>query len=145
VEYDFFPLYLHLDNFFQEGSNPDFASELSLLSTRLSGQTTLSFLIYNNQEDAFSRGIRMDCFFRDSLRSISGVVTNLDGDPNELVFSGKKQAQGGWLRVTADAPILGVFAQKIAGTNFVHGRELQFSGQFGGPDDPRHSPAQIPR
>lgn len=145
IEYDYFPLYLHLDNFFEEGGNPNFASELTLLSLRFFGQTTLSFLIYNNREDQFSRGMRIDCFYRDSLRNVSGVVTNLDGDPNELVFPGMRQAESGWLRVTGDAPILGVFAQKIEGSSFVQGRELQFSGQFGGPDDSRHSPAELPR
>jgi len=144
-EYDFFPLFLHLDNFFEEGGQPNFSSELTLLSLRFFGETTLSFLIYNNREDVFSRGVRIPCFFRDSLRRISNVVTNLDGDPNELVFPGNKSAETGWLRITGDAPILGVFAQRIEGSNFTQGRELQFSGQFGGPDDPRHDPAEIPR
>ncbi len=145
VEYDFFPLYLHLDSFFQEGGNPDFASELTLFSLRFSSKTNLSFLIFNNNETVFSRGTQMDCFFRNSLRAISGVVTNLGGDPTELEFPGPRSAQTGWLRIRGDAPILGVFAQSINGSTFVQGRELQFSGKFGGPEDPGRSPAELPR
>jgi hypothetical protein len=145
-EYDFFPRTLLLDSFLEEGNgNPRFRSELVLLSTNFDRPTQLAFGIWNNREQRFSRSMSIDCFFRDSLRAVSSVVTNLGGDPNEIIRKGQRAAQAGWLEVSGDHGILGVFMQQVEGECFSQGRELQFEGQFGGPDDPLHDPVEIAR
>jgi hypothetical protein len=147
VEYDFWPSRLVLDEFFQEGGgNPQIENELALAScntSRFGTPTLVSALIYNNRETRFSRNFDFTCFFRAPLHDISGVVRNLGGDPNELVANNGRSIQQGWLDLVASDAILGVFFQRIVGTGFAAGNQLDFSGQFGGEGDDR-PPCSLP-
>ncbi|MBI1850519.1 MAG: hypothetical protein HYR85_24665, partial [Planctomycetes bacterium] len=42
---------------------------------------------------------------------------------------------------------LGVFFQRVVGTTFAAGHQIQFAGQFGGPcdDNADHEPCSLPR
>ncbi|MBI1849453.1 MAG: hypothetical protein HYR85_03810 [Planctomycetes bacterium] len=152
VEYDFWPATLYLDEFFQQGgTNPSFSNELTLASCDVdpfdSDDTRVAALIWNNRERAFSRSFNFECQFKAPLSDISNVVNNLGGDPNELVL-GARSIQAGWLSLVGSDAILGVFFQRVnANPALAAGHELQFSGQFGGPEDPNssHYPCSLPR
>jgi hypothetical protein len=148
-EYDFWPRKLLLDEFFQEGGVPPFRNELTLASCdvdhRDRDDTSVSALIWNNREVRFSRSFSFECFFRAPLSSISNIARNLNGDPNELVSNAGRVLQAGWLELTASDAILGVFFQRVNSTAFAAGRELQFTGQFGGEEDEDNEPCELLR
>ncbi|MBI1850573.1 MAG: hypothetical protein HYR85_09545 [Planctomycetes bacterium] len=146
VEYDFWPSRIILDEFFQEGgTNPQFENQLALASCDINfaHRTSVSALLFNNRETRFSRSFDFECFFRAPLHDISGIVRNLGGDPNELVAGNGRPIQQGWLDLVASDAILGVFFQRIVGTGFAAGTQLDFDGQFGGPGDSRE-PCSLP-
>lgn len=78
-------------------------SELILIG--LSGgrnfETTLDFLIYNDNEEAFSKEYTFNCWERVSLNTISGVFDNsflqnmTNDDPQEIL--GAPQMESGWI------------------------------------------------
>ncbi len=151
VEYDFWPEGLFLDNFFEEGgSSPEFSGLLALASCDVDFQdadtTTVSFFIFNNEERRFSRDLHFECFFLDTLSSISNIFNDLRGDPNELAIPGRPLPTG-WLKLSGTDAILGVFIERIVGSSFAGGDALEMFGQFGGPNDPVwwHRPCSIPR
>jgi HYR domain-containing protein len=152
TEYDYWPQLLLLDEFFQEGNGTSscFANELTLASCDLDPfdrqRTRVSVLTWNNRERHFSAALDFECFFRGPLSSITNVARRLQGDPNELVFGGH-HLQTGWIQLSANEPILGVFHQRVINSFFAAGHELHFAGEFGGPcdDDPTHEPCCLRR
>jgi hypothetical protein len=132
TELEAWPAELFLDNFFQEGgTNPTFADQIALASCETSGVTFVSTFIWNNREQRFSRDFEFICFFLGTLGDISVVASNLRGDPNELIGPGDRSLQTGWLHlIPENAPILGVFIQRIANTSFGGGDVLEFDGSF---------------
>ncbi len=148
-EYDFWPDHLFLSLFFQEGgTNPAFENQLVLASCDENPfddrGTAVSALIWNNRETRFSRSFDFECFFRAPLHDVSNIVRNLGGDPNELVSETGRSIQAGWLQLTASDAILGVFFQRIVGTGFAAGNELDFSGQFGDGGSSGDVPCSLP-
>jgi hypothetical protein len=134
-----------LDSFFEERNN--FANQLTLMST--AGQDYINEInvwIFNNIEMKFSRTLKFVCWWSGPLSEISGIATNLLGDPEEL---GHPPVQTGWMKMEGNRildlagnpvvypvghvsegeimipPILGVFAQFISSTDFAAGRALQ--------------------
>jgi HYR domain-containing protein len=151
IEYDFWPQRLLLDQFFQEGGGTGgFANELTLASCDVDPfddhGTNVSIHPWNNRERSFSVALNFECFFHAPLSSISGIFARLGGDPNELVVSGH-HLQSGWVEFDADDPILGVFFQRVVGSGFAAGHQMQIAGQFGGPcdDNPDHVICSLPR
>jgi hypothetical protein len=152
AEYDYWPAKLYLDEFFQErGSAPTFSNQLTLASCDVDpfddDDTRVSALIWNNNERQFSRTFNFECFFQGSLSSISNIVNGLLGDPNELVL-GSRSIQTGWLSLVGTDAIVGVFFQRVNNIPALSaGHELQFTGGFGGPDDPNqnHTPCSLQR
>ncbi|MBI1853954.1 MAG: hypothetical protein HYR85_26755 [Planctomycetes bacterium] len=130
-EYDAWPATLFVDSFFQEGgTNPEFTDTIALASCETSGTTFVDSFIWNNRERRFSRDFEFECFFVGTIGDITNVAGNLGGDPNELT-SGSRSIQTGWLHLTGEnAPILGVFIQKIANTSFGDGDVLEYDGTF---------------
>ncbi len=138
IEYDFFPSKLFIDSFFQESGN--FGNSLVLLST--AGQdyeNEVNFLIWNNNEQKFSRNVKFVCWMQSPLSGISQIVRRLGGRPDEL--------QTGWASIegarvldrsgnpvpneqggTTRPPILGTIMQAINGTEFAVGHALHFTG-----------------
>ncbi len=134
--YDTFPDVLFVDSFFEE--NPGtFDSRLVLLSAvDANFDSEIFFLFFNNDEDAFSRTLRFNCWMSSSLLDITGTAGNLNGDPDEF------QVETGWARIDGSRiltgtgfpvsdpdgpPLLGVFMQAIR-SDFTAGHQLQFSG-----------------
>ncbi len=154
-EYDFWPLVLYLDEFFQEGgTNPAFNNRLAIASCDIDPfddedtGTVVDVGIFNNREARFSSGFDFECFFLAELNEISLIVRNLRGDPDELVTDGGRSIQAGWIEfLPEDDPILGVFFQRIGTSGFAAGRNLQFDGAFGDIEsdpDPNHLPCALP-
>jgi len=134
VEYDFFPRYIYIDQYFGEGSPAElpaatFANSAYLLSTEMEG-TSGTILFYNNNERVFSRGFRFDCWTCQPLSGFSAQATEANTrigyDPTEL-----KGIPYGWLRFDSPIdPILGTFVQQITkgGLDFIAGDAMHFSG-----------------
>jgi hypothetical protein len=128
-EYDAWPETLFLDSFFQEGGTvPTFSDQIALASCETSGTTFVDTFVWNNRERRFSRDFDFVCHFLGTIGDIQVVAGNLNGDPNELVL-GSRSLQTGWLHLTGvNAPILGVFIQRITGTSFGGGDVLEYDG-----------------
>jgi hypothetical protein len=87
------------------GQGGPYSSELILIG--LSGgaafQTSVDFLIYNDNEEAFSSGRTFQCWERVQLLDISGIFSNnflqnfTNDDPDELL--GAPSIETGWFRV----------------------------------------------
>jgi hypothetical protein len=134
IEYDYFPRYIYIDQYFGEGSPAElptatFANSAYLLSTEMLG-TAGTILFYNNNEREFSRGFRFDCWTCRPLTGFSAQATQANTrigyDSTEL-----KGIPYGWLRFDSPTdPILGAFMQQISkgGLDFVAGDTMHFSG-----------------
>jgi hypothetical protein len=147
-EYGMFPDSLMLDSFFEERNN--FSNQLTLMST--AGQdyvNEVNVWVFNNIETKFSRTLKFVCWWSGPLSEITQVVTDLQGDPDEL---GHPPVQTGWLKIEGNRvldlagnpvvyppghcsageivvpPLLGVFAQFVSSTDFAAGRPLQVGG-----------------
>ncbi len=145
VEYDFFPRFLYIDQFFGEGDplelpgSQRFSNTLYLMSTEMTG-TSVNILFWNNNETRFSRGFQFDCFTEASLSEISNIALESQirsrYNSNELMG-----IPYGW--VSFDAPfdgILGCFVQKISSTGaaLAAGDALHFAGFREGVSIPRN-------
>jgi hypothetical protein len=132
-EYERFPELLYLSSFFQQSAT----MEGDLTFVALLGRDYrigVNFLIYDNEEDQFSRNFFFVCWTRVALLGISSVFDSLGGTPNE--------EQVGWARIDGgdavniltgrvifDAPIVGAKTQRVlpyAGLEF--GGLLHHSG-----------------
>lgn len=134
VEYDYFPRYIYIDQYFGEGNPGElpgaaFSNSAYLLSTEMEG-TAGTILFYNNNERQFSRGFRFDCWTCQPLTGFSEQATQantrVNYDPTELMG-----IPYGWLRFDSHTdPILGAFVQVITrGPNsFIAGDAMHFSG-----------------
>jgi hypothetical protein len=121
IEYEFFPDDLLLDQFFEEGSVKNIMNELTLMSVRQIGSTSVTALIWNNNEVRFSRGFVFDCHSRAPLSTISNLVRDLGG-----VEDDHEKFQTGWIEFQSSVGILGVF--KHQRKNFGEGNELFTEG-----------------
>jgi hypothetical protein len=87
------------------GQNFFNVSELHLvaLSGGVDFTTTLDFLIYNDNEEGFSREYTFQCWDRVKLMDISGIFDNdylknfTNHDPNEII--GFPDLESGWMRI----------------------------------------------
>jgi hypothetical protein len=134
IEYDYFPRYIYIDQYFGEGTAPElpsatFANAAYILSTEMEG-TAGTILFYNNNERVFSRGFRFDCWTCQPLSGFSNQAlqanTRIGYNPAEL-----KGIPYGWLRFDSPVdPILGTFVQQITrnALDFVAGDTMHFSG-----------------
>jgi len=132
-EYERFPEFLYLSSFFQQSAT----MEGDLTFVALLGRdyrVGVNFLIYDNEEDQFSRNFFFTCWTRVALLSISSVFDSLGGSSSE--------EQVGWARIDGgdainiltgrvifDAPIVGAKTQRVlpyAGLEF--GGLLHHSG-----------------
>ena len=139
VEYDLFPETLYIDSFFEEKNN--FTNQLTLMST--AGQdyiNEVNFWFWNNIEVKFSRTFKFVCWWSGQLSEISQVVTDLNGDEEEM---GHPPVQTGWASIQGNRildlagnpvtigdgvpPLLGVFAQFITSSDFASGHALHYS------------------
>ena len=103
-EYDPNPGEILIPRFLGQGQQ--FLSELIMIG--LSGgrqfTTTLDFLIYNDNEEVFSREYSFNCWDRVPLLSISGVFDNdflqafTNHDPNEILGATDKESGWIWMR-----------------------------------------------
>jgi hypothetical protein len=133
-EYERFPDLLYLSSFFEQSAT----MEGDLTFVALLGRdyrVGVNFLIYDNEEDQFSRNFFFVCWTRVALLGISSVFDSLGGSANE--------EQVGWCRIDGgdavniltgrvifDAPILGAKTQRVlpyAGLEF--GGLLHHSGE----------------
>lgn len=132
TELSAWPAELYLDSFFQEGgTNPTFTDQIALASCETTGTTFVTTFVWNNREQRFSRDFEFVCFFLGSIGDIQVVAQNLRGDPNELIGPSGEILQTGWLHlIPQNAPILGVFIERIANTSFGGGDVLEFDGCF---------------
>lgn len=142
VEYDFFPRYIYIDQFFAEGSPAElpaatFSNSAYLLSTEMEG-TAGTILFYNNNERQISVGFRFDCWTCQPLTGFSAQANvasmRVGYDPTEL-----NGIPYGWLRFDSPTdPILGAFVQQIArgAQEYIAGDAMHFAG---------FRPARIPR
>lgn len=133
-EYDYFPRYIYIDQYFGEGSPAEvpgggtFANTAYILSTEMEG-TSGTILFYNNNEREFSRGFRFDCWVGQALSAFSNQAlesnTRIGYDSSEL-----KGIPYGWLRFDSRDPVLGAFVQQITkgGQSFIAGDLMHFSG-----------------
>jgi len=144
-EYAQFPESLMLDSFFEERNN--FSNQLTLMST--AGQDYINEVnvwVFNNIETRYSRTLKFVCWWNGPLSEITQVVTDLQGDPEEM---GHPPVETGWVKIEGNRlldlagnpvvyppghpeagdivvpPLLGVFAQFISSTDFAAGRPLQ--------------------
>ena len=102
IEYDPVPDRILIPRFL--GQTPDRQNELILIG--LSGgqkfTTTLEFLVYNDNEDVFSRQHSFYCWERSPLQDISNLFENdwlatTDNDPDEVL--GATATESGWMRI----------------------------------------------
>jgi len=103
------------------GQNFFVQSELYLVSLAPSGfETTLDFLIYNDNEEVFSAEHSFTCWDKVPLLEISGVFDNLflrlytDNDPDEVI--GFRGVETGWIHI--DGGLASSTAQSISDPAF---------------------------
>ena len=143
VEYEMLTAEVAVPSFFEEDDR--FGNMLALMSTAGDYEIEIRCLFYNNVETVFSRSFRFDCWWAGPLSDISGVVRNLGGDPDETGHN----TETGWLSIegsrvrgssgqiindpeTGNAikpAIIGVFMQRIEGTDFASGDFLFGRGE----------------
>lgn len=143
VEYEMLTAEVALPTFFEEDAR--FGNQLALMTTAGNYEIEVRCLFYNNVETVFSRSFRFDCWWVGSLSEISGVASNLGGDPNETGHN----TETGWLSIagsrvrngagqTVNDPetgqpitpaLIGVFMQTVEGTDFASGDFLFGRGE----------------
>jgi hypothetical protein len=95
-EYDYWPDKLYLDQFHQVSAI--ITGDLILVSLLGSDfRVSVGFLIYDNEEDVFSRTFDFICWTSVTLDQISNVFRNLGGNPNEF--------RSGWCRIDGSAAV----------------------------------------
>ena len=142
VEYEMLTDEVALPTFFEEGDR--FGNQLALMSTTGGYRIETSILLYNNVEDQFSRSFDFECWWTGSLSEITLAAEDLGGDPEETGHG----VQTGWMTIrgrrvrddsggvvldpeTGEAivpALIGVFMQRIAGTDFASGDFLYGRG-----------------
>ena len=105
LEYSMASEYIAIPRFLGQGALPGVQSELVMIG--LSGgtafTTTLDFLIFNDNEQAFSASYSFYCWARAPLLSISGAFHNnfllnfTDNNPNEII--GLPGLESGWILI----------------------------------------------
>lgn len=135
TEYGKFPQTLFVDSFIEESDTVD--NMIAFMST--AGEyyrNDLDVLIFNNNEQQFSRSFRFTCFANTSLGDISSIAGNLGGDPDEFAREtgwarfdlGRVVDGAGNPKTLGDFGILGVFSQAVTGTDFAAGHALHYQG-----------------
>lgn len=123
-------------HFFAEGDGR--ASWLVLINLTGAGQfhAVVHFLIYNDNENAFSANFNFRCWTKRRLQEISGAFTEgfLDGpddNPNEQILGGESgwyRLDGGTASSTADSVSnAAILAVQISSFNGESGAELPFT------------------
>jgi hypothetical protein len=125
VEYETFPDVLFLDRFFQQTG----ALETELCFFTLLGRdfrVEMDFLIYDNEEDVFSRTFQFQCWTRVHLSEVSLITRGLGGRPTEPAT--------GWARVNGRYAVNvlngAYWRNELGGANLdppVHGAVLERS------------------
>jgi len=129
--------FLELSNLTTQGADLIFLSPLGA-----DFRVGLRFLIYDNEEDQFSRTFTFFCWTQVPLQNISSVVRNLHGgeDPR----TPPEELDSGWMRVSGDVavnpitrylvqdpPFVGAVVQRVIapGANYEFGHLLHHSGR----------------
>jgi hypothetical protein len=99
MEYAAFPDRLIVSSFLQQGAK---ATDQLILFSPGNPQLSVNpqFVIFNNQEDRYSRGFVFKCFWTGPLEAISNVVKNLGGDSREF---GPPSVETGWMVIDGDS------------------------------------------
>lgn len=130
AEYETSPAEIQIPRFFGQGGM--FMSELVLIGLSGGAQfnTTVDFLIYNDNEEVFSSEHTFYCWDRIYLTEVTNLVNNdflansTNNDPNEML--GMNTIETGWIRMwgaiasststdIADPAIYAVLIEKIGG------------------------------
>lgn len=106
VEYEMAPAKIYVPRFLGQG--PAYASDLVLINLTGGKQftATLDFLVYNDNEEVFSRNYEFRCWSKVSLATLSGLFTQnflsgfTNNDPAELI--GMPQIETGWFEIDGD-------------------------------------------
>ena len=149
VEYDFYPDHLYLGSFFEQTAALE--GQLILVSG-LGGlyRVWVNLLIYDNEEESFSRGFEFTGWTSIPLRTLSQVTARLGGAASEPAV--------GWMRIdgdhaihtltgvvwsgepagsSPDPPLQGAFVQRfLPGPGFAFGHLLHHSGMQNGYEFP---------
>lgn len=131
LEYSQAPDQTVIPRFFGQGGNANIFSELVLVN--LTGgrafTTSTSFLIYNDNEEAFSGEHTFYCWDSVPLRSISGAVrqsflaNNTNHDPDEVI--GFPNLEAGWILFdggTASSTVASISDPAVLVTLIEHGQ-----------------------
>jgi hypothetical protein len=145
TEYQNWPDRLFLSSFFElENLNANTGDLILLSSLGADFRVGLRFLIYDNEEDQFSRSYAFICWTRVPLQDISAVVRNLHG--SERPGTPVEEQQVGWMRINGDVavnpltnrtiqdpPVLGAVVQTVvaAPRGFEFGHLLHKTGSNG--------------
>jgi len=150
LEYETFPGVLYLDRFFQQSNT----LETELILVTLLGRdfrVEMDFLIYDNEEDVFSRTFQFLCWTRVRLTDISQITRSLGGRATEAqtgwmrlmgryavnILNGAYWRNEGQVPVTLDPPILGAVLERIMGPmGMEYGHLLHHSGAQNGNEFP---------
>jgi len=116
----------YYSSFFQQSATME--GDLIIVALRNSDwRYEVSFLIYDNEEDVFSRNFFFICWTRVALRDISSVFRNLGGSPAE--------EQVGWARIDSPTAIHTLTGRVIGNPGILCARSqrvLPFTGlEFG--------------
>ncbi|HIG12387.1 MAG TPA: tandem-95 repeat protein [Planctomycetes bacterium] len=147
LEYEMAPDSLCVPRFF--GQNEDYSSELIMIS--LTGgahfETTLDFLVYNDNEEEFSTEYTFTCWDRVALAGISNLfsseflVESTSHDPNEVL--GAEHIETGWMRIDGgiaqstatsiqDPAFYAVLVEMVSPDRFVADLPFEFCTQDNG-------------
>jgi len=133
-EYERFPEFLFMSSFFQQSATMEGDLTLVALLGR-DYRVGVNFLIYDNEEDQFSRNFFFTCWTRVRLLDISSIFDSLGGTSSE--------EQVGWARIDGgdainiltgrvifDAPLVGARSQRVLPyTGLEFGELLHHSGE----------------
>jgi hypothetical protein len=142
IEYEMLTAEVALPTFFEESDR--FDNMLALMSTAGDYRVETTVLMYNNVEDVYSRSFDFECWWAGSLSEITLAARNLGGDPEETGHN----TETGWVSIRGrrvrdgngnivndretGEPIVpalvGVFMQRILGTDFASGDFLYGRG-----------------
>jgi len=118
IEYVNMPDRVFVSSFLELSDLQAMGADLILLSTLgRDFRLTLRFLIYDNEEDQFSRTFNFTCWTRVALQDISNVVVNLNGSarPGTPV----EEQQTGWMRINGDVAYNPLTRQTVLDPPFV--------------------------
>jgi hypothetical protein len=134
VEFEAFPATLVAPLLLQE--RPPVSSRLVVISPLASVRIDLR--VTNNVGTPVAVAQNFAFQLDGTLGSLAARSRNLGGDPFELTTPTGRSIQCGWLEISADGPILGIFAQFVRGSVFGasadvlahHGTRSGFFGTF---------------